>query len=128
MSLVFEVDPDLQIPAEESFEVGGIGYKLLAVVFGDGSHFKCNVLLADTWYHYDDRTCRLRDNKPTQVSPLFLPITQGDHMKLPQPAVGFKPVVYRYVRMGATTLDPIKLTNAARVPTETQFNSMLRLV
>ena len=49
-------------------------------------------------------------------------------MKPPPPAVGFKPVVYRYVRTGATTLHPIKLTNAASVPTETQFNSMLRLV
>ena len=129
ISLEFELDPQLNIPAELEFTIGGIEYTLLAVVFGNSTHFMCNVKLEDRWYHYDGiqiTGCQIDDLPAT---PLFRQILKGNHMTPPPTSdVGYTPTAYRYMRTKSNSLAPVLLTDVPSLPTERQFGSMWRLV
>lgn len=133
VSLKFIVDPHQTVPAELVLEVCGVFYTLLSVVFGDGRHFKCNIVLNELWYHYDSlgfpEKRQKNDNYPT-VPRLVRIEPSNNHMTPPHPATKYKPIAYRYVRRNASTLDTVTLDDALveDFPRELQFNSMWRLL
>ena len=130
LSLEFELDPSLKVHAEELLTIGGIEYRLLAVVFGDGNHFKCNVNLGNKWYHYDCTGILTRSLlNPSDSVPVPLIMPFGDrYMEPPRPVGDYKPIAYRYLRKNATTLDPTPMTDVSSLPSDLQFNNMWRLL
>ena len=131
LSMEFNVDPGSTIVAEPTMDIGGLKYTLLAVVFGNGVHFKCNILLRQWWYHYDDMGIDVETPNNSQVpSPprLVRMTTQTTPMTPPPPVAGFKRISYRYIRENTTTVDPIEMTNWQCIGTGVQFNSMWRLL
>jgi hypothetical protein len=131
LSLELELDPTLDIPAELEFEVGGIRYILVGVVFGNTGHFTANIVLSNAWWHYDGIqlvACAMDD---LPAIPLFTLIKEGDDHMTPPPCNGqspYKPIAYRYMRTGASSLAPLQVLTCEDVPRDRQFNNMWRLV
>jgi hypothetical protein len=135
LALEFAVDPNQLVQAEAQINVGGLQYTLLAVVFGDGNHFTCNVLLHEYWFHYDGLGfhCRVDPDQTAKGAAGKYPaiprmVRAQDHMTPPPPGDGFSPVVYRYIRCDATHLGPVSAPDPSKIPTHFQFNNMWRLM
>jgi hypothetical protein len=129
--LEFKVDPDQKLHAEERLEFAGMTYDLVAIVFGNGRHFKCNMLLRNLWYHYDDMG--MPSKAPAQLPAGNVPriprmVRAQKRLSPPPPFGGFRPISYRYVRVGAAQVDPAVLSNDSILPNDLQFNSMWRLM
>jgi hypothetical protein len=126
ISLEFNVDPDSSVPVERELCIGGLGYTLLAVVFGNGMHFKCNIVLCDVWYHYDDLGLVINNS---MTNHFLVRITAPSTFLTPPPLeLGFKPIVYRYIRHDISTITPLLLSTPDVIHTGLQFNSMWRLL
>jgi hypothetical protein len=133
ISLEFNVDPNSSVPVEPELCIGGLGYTLLAVVFGNGKHFKCNIVLGAQWYHYDDIGMDTNGlHQPNSNTPkrhrLVRIAEPCTFLTPPSPALGYKPIAYRYTRHDNTTINPLHLSNPGVIHTGLQFNSMWRLL
>jgi hypothetical protein len=131
LCLEYTVDPDSNVPVSEKLNIGGLEYTLLAIVFGDGGHFKCNVLLRDNWYHYDDLGFAISvpktGNNPSP--PRLVRINHPDTFSTtPPPTGGFKPISYRYIRDDISTMEPVVMPRSESITKTLQFNSMWRLL
>jgi hypothetical protein len=131
LSLEFNVDAGTEIEADLHLEIGGLHYTLLAVVFGDGAHFKCNVCLRGLWYHYDDLGMEVKQQQKKSVPNTHRMVrvkSPAGYMTPPAPWETFKPIAYRYIRDEMTTAEPMELPRWMSLPTGLQFNSMWRLL
>jgi hypothetical protein len=126
ISLEFNVDPDSRVPVERELCIGGLGYTLLAVVFGNGMHFKCNIVLYDQWYHYDDLGLVIKNSLTNHF--LVRISAPSSFLTPPPPMMGFKPIVYRYMRHDISTITPLHLSTPDVIHKGLQFNSMWRLL
>ena len=130
LSLSFDVDPRQKMDAEWVLVIGGLLYDLVGVVFGNGTHFKCNVTLAGSWYQYDGIGMPNFSGPPDPDSPypvkprLVRMDPQEAFMVPPPPSEGFVPVSYRYLRAKEDTLEPVPPSNPESMSRETQFNAM----
>jgi hypothetical protein len=124
--LELEVDPGQTIPANDKLDVGGLEYTLLSVVFANGGHFNCNVMLDGRWYHYDGLGMVLEDGTTHLLR--RIDSMKDNYMTPPQGEGQYTPISYRYMRMENTTLSPVKLPDQGSVPTDVQFNNMWRLL
>jgi hypothetical protein len=134
LTIKFVVDPGQTIGAEPELCIGGHTYKFMSVVFGNGVHFKCNVVLNDTWYHYDGMGMPSLEQDASDF-PLIPRMARIDrnldtHMTPPPPASGYTPISYRYVRKNAGHLQPVEIhdSEVEFIPQEQQFTSMWRLL
>jgi hypothetical protein len=127
LALNFVVDPHQTVPAEEVISFGGENYTLMSVVFGNGAHFKCNVLFRKTWFHYDGMGIT-NDNGPKERMVRIDTRDTTDHMTPPAPAEGYNPIAYKYIRTDPKTLDSVIIKDLESVPSDKQFNNMWRLL
>ena len=135
MSLEIQVDPDQLVSAEATFVIAGTTYTLLSVVFGNDVHFTCNVMLRDSWYHYDGLGMSIRRDSASQNSGNGMPNVPRlcrayNYMTAPPSDCSngtYRAIAYRYFREGATMLVPEKIQEPARLPSDLQFNSTWRL-
>ena len=112
-----------QIPVEEHFSLGGVGYSLISIVFGNGTHFICNVKIRGYWYHYDDmgiRGCAPPPGDSRVPNPPRLVRTSASFLTPSSPA-GYKPVTLRYIRDNTETLEAVPMVSPADVPNQKQF-------
>lgn len=128
ISLKFVVDPEQTVPAATRIFFGGLDYTLLSVVFGNGNHFKTNLVFRGNWYHYD--SIGFKDpnaivHREVRIGLIHPPF---DHMVPSKPSLGYVPVAYRYIRTDATTMSSVELPDVDKIPSDLQFNSMWRLL
>ena len=129
--LEFDIDPALTMPAEKIMTVGNDKYILMGVVFGDGNHFKCNVLMDKMWYHYDDlgmNTLKQDENKNRPAVPRMTRLArETSHMTPPELDMKYKPISFRYMRMTVEYLG-LQAVCSTTIPRDLQFNNMSRLM
>ena len=132
LALEINIDPDQVVRPEESFTIGGTEYKLLSIVFADGKHFKCNIVLAGKWYHYDDLGMRSRVCPGAHQTPQLPRVPRlvrcHEYLAPPPPARRFNPIVFRYAKVNATALQPDVIRDPGGIPTDLHFSSMWRLL
>jgi hypothetical protein len=130
--LDFEMDPSLSLSAERILVVGDTRYILMGVVFGNGSHFKCNVYFKKTWYHYDScgqRSKTQTDNDRMPTLPRMTRISMIHHtsyMTPPEANKEYHAISFRYIRKQIDTLG-LEAVDGSGLPLDLQFNNMSRL-
>ena len=135
LALEINVDPDQLVLAEPFFNIGGTKYTLLSVVFGNGAHFTCNVMLRGLWYHYDGlgMPSRQDDSRGTYdngMPDMPVLVRAYEYMQAPPSESEddeYRAIAYRYFREGGKMLQPSPIEKPHVLPTDLQFNSMWRL-
>ena len=129
--LLFQTDPGHKVVANETIKVGDAHYSLKAVVFGNGTHYKCNVVLNRKWFNYDGMGMR---SKKQHLSldfprvPRLARISAPDtFMTPPERTKDYNAIAYKYVRTAPGVMGPMDIANIDSIASDTQFNNMSRL-
>jgi hypothetical protein len=130
--LDFEMDPSLCLLAEQFLVIGDTKYILMGVVFGNGSHFTCNVKFQNIWYHYNScgqlsKHQTICDRRPTL--PRMTRITMNhptNYMTPPEGDKTYHAISFRYIRKIIDTLG-LQPVDGTDLPRDLQFDNMSRL-
>ena len=112
--------PSQTFIAEDTFTLGNVNYKHVAVTYANASHFVSRVKFGNNWYAYNDMGLNLGRWRRLAI----IETTEKGIQELQAPR-GYTPACYTYIRMDSTLegVSPVGLV----VKQAKQFNSMDRI-